>query len=99
MFVKLMLDEGGEKVYECTHIVVTELDFAAKLKDNDGNSLTGGRTGLDIEICPLGITINLPRDGKTVYTTNDRGDTLHRYSWPPKPKPGPYVAPAPPSVG
>lgn len=83
MFVKLMAP-GGEKVYQCTHIEVTDYTFASTLKNETGDSLSGGRTGLDIQLCPLNITINLPRDGNVVYTTNDRGDTLHKYQWPPK---------------
>ena len=92
MFVKLMTHDGGEKVYQCTHIAVTDYSRTATLKDENGNSLSGGHTGLDIEVCPLGITINLPRDGVAVYTTNDRGDTLHKYTWPRK---GQAISPIP----
>lgn len=86
MYVKAYKN-GVERVFQCTHIEVTDLNFAARLKDSDGRSLTGGRTGLDIQLCGPdvnGIVINLPTDADVVYTTNDRGDTLHKYQWPPK---------------
>jgi hypothetical protein len=38
---------------------------------------------VEIEVCPGGPTIELPRDGEVVYLMNDRGDTVDSYRWQP----------------
>lgn len=92
MFVKAFKNGRDVGIYQCTHIEVTDYSFASTLKGDDGQPLSGGRTGLDIQLCPLGITINLPADADKVFTTNDRGDAIHSYQWPPKVKPAPVAA-------
>ena len=43
-------------------------------------------SGLVMELSPSGIKLHLPLDGDAIYVSNDRGDTIDSYRWPPKPK-------------
>lgn len=93
MIVKLLREGRTVNIYECTHVEIRRLEMASKMRDEfaeDGDdepgSLTGGRTGIEIDICP-GPTIHLPTDGDEVYMSSGLGGkTIDHYSWPERPK-------------
>jgi hypothetical protein len=74
----------------CTHYATKQLDKAASLADDEGNSLTGGRRGIEVEMTfPAeggGVyhdSIILPDDADKVYVMNAGGDTIDTIKYPP----------------
>jgi hypothetical protein len=82
--------DGVEFTYPlCTHFAKKPLNKAAKLSDEEGNSLTGGRTGLEIEMTFDGNTrevIFLPDEADVVYVMNAGGDTIDTIRSPATPR-------------
>jgi hypothetical protein len=66
-----------------SHFTRKNLDRAATLKNEAGESLTGGVTGIEIEL-PGGRVIHLPTDADVIYVMNAAGDTVDTIRYPPK---------------
>lgn len=46
----------------------------------------GAEIGISVELCPSGQIVQLPRDGEELFVMNERGGTVDRFRWPPRPR-------------
>lgn len=74
MYVKIMRG-ASERLYQCTHIEVTHYPVGGASR----HLFTPDQIGVEVQCCPAGPNLRLPRDGDVIYITNDRGDTVSSF--------------------
>lgn len=74
MYVKIMRG-ANERLFQCTHIEVTHYPVGGASRQ----LFTPDQIGTEVQCCPSGPNLRIPRDGDVIYITNDRGDTVSSF--------------------
>ena len=89
MFVKLVRDNRVQSVYQCSHVSAKRfppLGSPARMATHQETGtvpFSPDQIGIEIELCGVpnmaDLAIRIPRDGDSVYISNDGGTTIHAY--------------------